>query len=163
DGNNAGTSGSGVLINQEGTLTIANSSFVNNIGEGAGGISNESGTMTLTNSTVAENAGRIISAGGINNGGILLLQNTTVAENTGGNALGTGGINNGGTLLLQNTIIARNKAGRQSPSFPSSPPDCEGTIISLGNNLIGDPTGCDITLQPTDLTGDPGLGAFTDN
>ena len=36
-------------------------------------------------------------------------------------------------------------------------------ITSLGNNIIGDPTGCDITLLPNDLTGDPGLDAFTDN
>src|SRR5215813_937900 len=28
---------------------------------------------------------------------------------------------------------------------------------------IGDPTGCIITLQPHDLTGDPGLATFTDN
>jgi hypothetical protein len=33
----------------------------------------------------------------------------------------------------------------------------------LGNNLIGDPTGCTIDLQPSDLTGDPGLGDFTDD
>ena len=37
-----------------------------------------------------------------------------------------------------------------------------GTILSLGHNLIGDPTGCTITLLSSDLTGDPGLGAFTD-
>jgi hypothetical protein len=37
-------------------------------------------------------------------------------------------------------------------------PDCFGTITSLGNNLVGDPSGCDINLQPNDLTGDPGLG-----
>ena len=40
---------------------------------------------------------------------------------------------------------------------------CSGSVTSLGNNLIGDPTGCTITLQASDLTGDPGLGDFTDN
>ena len=39
-------------------------------------------------------------------------------------------------------------------------PDCRGTITSLGNNLVGDPSGCDINLQPSDLTGDPGLGSL---
>ena len=39
-------------------------------------------------------------------------------------------------------------------------PDCFGTITSLGNNLVGDPSGCDINLQPSDLTGDPGLGSL---
>jgi len=33
----------------------------------------------------------------------------------------------------------------------------------LGIILLETPTGCDINLQPSDLTGDPGLGAFTDN
>ena len=41
--------------------------------------------------------------------------------------------------------------------------DCSGTVTSLGHNLIGDLTGCTITLQPSDLTGDPGLGEFTDD
>ena len=36
-------------------------------------------------------------------------------------------------------------------------------VTSLGHNLIGDPTGCTITLQRSDLTGDPGLDAFTDD
>jgi hypothetical protein len=68
---------------------------------------------------------------------------------------GGGIFNVSGTVLLQNTLLARNNAGRG--------PDCSGTVTSLGNNLIGDPTGCTITLQPSDLTGDPGLDAFTDN
>jgi hypothetical protein len=38
-----------------------------------------------------------------------------------------------------------------------------GDIISLGNNLIGDPTACDIDLLESDVTGDAGLGVFTDN
>jgi hypothetical protein len=36
-------------------------------------------------------------------------------------------------------------------------------VTSLGNNLIGDTTNCIITLQAGDLTGDPGLDAFTDD
>ena len=36
-------------------------------------------------------------------------------------------------------------------------------MISLGTNLIGDPTGCTIVLQDSDLTGDPGLGEYTDD
>jgi hypothetical protein len=56
---------------------------------------------------------------------------------------------------LQNTILALN-----SSSFA---PDCSGLVTSLGNNLIGDTTNCSITLRPGDLTGDPGLDAFTDD
>ena len=66
--------------------------------------------------------------------------------------------NDSGTVLLANTILARNTNASGTDS-----PDCSGTITSLANNLIGDPTGCTITLQPSDLTGDPGFGPFTDN
>ena len=74
---------------------------------------------------------------------------------------GGGGLFNGdegGTIMLQHSIVARNQtlAGGTGP-------DCLGPIISVGHNLIGDPTGCTITLQPSDLTGDPGLGDFTDD
>jgi hypothetical protein len=65
---------------------------------------------------------------------------------------------------LQNTILARNRVGPFGRG-----PDCFGPVVSLGHNLIGEPTGCTITLQPTDLAGDPahgpldpGLGSFTD-
>jgi hypothetical protein len=34
---------------------------------------------------------------------------------------------------------------------------------SVGHNLISDPSGCAVTLQPSDLTGDAGLGPFTDD
>jgi hypothetical protein len=37
-----------------------------------------------------------------------------------------------------------------------------GTITSLGNNLVGDPIGCEINLQLNDLTGDPGLGPLVE-
>ena len=36
-------------------------------------------------------------------------------------------------------------------------------MTSQGHNLVGEPTGCDITLLPSDLTGDPGLEAFIDD
>jgi hypothetical protein len=61
-------------------------------------------------------------------------------------------------VLLTNTILARN-----TRPFGGKSSDCSGPVTSLGHNLIGDPTGCTITLEPTDLTGDPGLGTFTDN
>ena len=41
--------------------------------------------------------------------------------------------------------------------------DCHGVITSLGNNFIGNPAGCNITLQLSDLTGDAELGTFTDD
>ena len=164
---NGATFFGGGLFNLVGTVTIANSTFVGNVSEGAGAIQNglsgpSMATMTLTNTTVAQNDGETV--GGILNAGFAVLQSTTVADNHGlpFPTLRKGGIvnSNSGTLLLQNTIIARNDTTDGEVRGPS---DCFGPVTSLGNNLIGDPTGCDITLQPSDLTGDPGLGVFTDN
>jgi hypothetical protein len=131
-------------------------------GEG-GGIGNYGGTLVITNTTIAANINRVSSfsvGGGLANvGGIVLLTNSTLAENISDNpgGRGAGGLFNSGTgtVLLQNTIIAKNSA-------PTGP-DCSGSVTSLGTNLIGDPTGCTITLQSSDLTGDPGLDAFTDD
>jgi hypothetical protein len=152
------------LLFEGGTVTIADSTFVHNIADGSGGLFNR-GTMTLTNTTVAQNVAVLRPPGGIGNfDGILLLQSSTVAENH-AEFGGAGGIaNSNGIVLLQNTIIAGNDtvASFSNNVFAS---DCSGPVTSLGNNLIGNPTatGCTINLQPSDLTGDPGLGTFTDN
>jgi hypothetical protein len=67
-------------------------------------------------------------------------------------------------VTLQNTLLASSVVG------DTSSPDCYGPITSLGYNLISDPSGCAIALQPTDLAGDPlngpldpGLGPLTDD
>jgi len=96
----------------------------------------------------------------VNFDGALSLTNSTLAENTLGR-----GVHFGGSVIwgapnaatfLQNTIVTHNAEDTRVQ-------DCEGSITSLGNNLISDTAGCGIVLQPTDLTGDAGLGAFTDN
>ena len=88
---------------------------------------------------------------GLFNSGTATVLNSTIA----GNARG---VTNGGTgtVVLLNTLLAGN-------SFAGNNDDCGGPLASLGHNLIGDPTGCTITLQPSDLTGDPGLDTFTDD
>ena len=56
---------------------------------------------------------------------------------------------------------------RPTPQAANRPSDCgalglqPGSIVSLGNNLFGDPTGCGALLL-SDRTGDPGLGSFVD-
>ena len=69
---------------------------------------------------------------------------------------------------MLNTILAHNildpslcRNGQPGPQDIG--PDCGGAVTSLGHNLIGDPTGCTITVQRSDLTGEPGLAAFTDD
>jgi hypothetical protein len=128
-----------------------------------GGIWNR-GTLVITNTTIAENSNDLsfFAPGGdgiANDAGTLLVINSTLADNFGEPSFGRGGgilnLNESGTVLLQNTLLARNTEG--------TGPDCSGPVTSLGHNLIGDPTGCTITLLSTDLTGDPGLGDFIDD
>jgi hypothetical protein len=164
---NGSPDGGGGLWIDSGTVTITDSTFVDNDGGlvGGGGLLNFSGgVLTITNSTVAHNQaeGRLFGGGGLaNNSGTTRIINSTFAENS-ISFTGTGGIEtSGGTVELQNTILAHNTAGPISQAIFG--PDCFGPVTSLGNNLIGDPTGCTITLQGTDLTGDPGLDTFTDN
>jgi hypothetical protein len=144
-----------------GTVIASNSTVAKNQAKGspAGGIYNDRGTVNLTNSTLAGNTG-LFGAGIWNSSGTVTLTNSTLAYNraSGSNVpcSGVGGMGNSdGTVALQNTILARNTANQSGP-------DCQGLIISQGNNLLGDLTGCTITLQSGDRAGDPGMGAFAD-
>ena len=112
-------------------LSILSSTIAENTvdeGEGGGGILNANGHLTVTNSTIVGN--RAVS---------FVFQH-----------LFGGGIINLDQLEIQNTIIALNSA--------RVAPDCSGSPLSLGSNIIGDTSGCRIILRQTDLPGDPGLG-----
>jgi hypothetical protein len=154
--------GGGVMgggIGLEVTVTITNSTLADNSASVRGGAINlEAGTLTITNSTIGRNQASGFGGAIFIESGTVTLTNSTVADNVavlfGSPVTGGGILNSGGTVRLQNTILARNMG---------DPPDCSGPVTSLGHNLIGDPTGCTITLQATDLTGDPDLGAFTDD
>ena len=113
-------------------------------------------TLTITNTTIAGNSAAG-EGGGILNWGNVGIYDSTIADNDA--FVDGGGIANlgSGTFELQNTILARNTA-----HFVQAP-DCFGPITSLGHNIVGDPTGCTITLLGTDKTGDPGLGSFQDD
>ena len=174
-GNSVGAqapSGGGLAIGTLTQGTITNSTIAGNVaggGAGSGGGISNSGALTITNSTLTNNsAGSLFGGhgGGISNSGALTITNSTLANNSASGMPGSlfgghgGGLSSGGvgsSVALQNTILALNTA------TAGTDPDCMGPITSLGNNLIGDPTGCTLTLQPSDLTGDPGFDAFTDD
>lgn len=142
-------------MSNAGTVSIDNSAFTDNSStSGAGGLHN-SGKVIITNSTFARNGTGIGGGGAIDNGGQGTITNSTISDNA---ALFGGGIDDsGGKLELQNTVLAHNTARRGDGD------DCSnesGLVTSLGNNLIGV---CDIALQATDRTTDPGLGEFADD
>ena len=151
---NNGADGSGGIRNR-GSMIVKNSSIIFNDGSDSGGIGNNTGDLQIVNSTIARNtAGDFGGGGGVRNfNGFVSITNSTIRENQAIFASGGGIENFSGTVMLQNTIVAGNTINGEGIGF-----DCVGMVTSLGNNLIGDPTDCAINLQPSDLTGDPGLG-----
>jgi len=178
---------SGGLFNSAGTVRITATTFASNVADGSSAIFN-SGRMTVTNSSFTDNLAILANSDTITNFGLLEVTNTTFAKN-GAASFGFGNrgvaISNFNILFLTNSTLADNQNGPNQSALASAPgattilqntllarnvgsigpsgPDCIGVVISLGHNLIGDLTGCTITLQPTDLTGDPGLGDVADN
>ena|GEM_PF-1950084 len=164
--------GSGGIGNFGGSLVVKNSAIIFNrtvqCCEPGGGIGNAGGSVEIVNSTIAKNTaggGLGFGGGGLWNGGggQVSITSSTIRENqvSFANAFSLGGgiENEGGTVRIQNTIIAGNTIpGENTPITATA--DCFGTITSVGNNLVGDPSGCDINLQPSDLMGDPGLGSL---
>jgi hypothetical protein len=145
--------GGGIFNDAGGTVTIMDSSLSSNrsADPGDGGAIENFGVLSLTNSTLSGNEGG--RTGAIDAGGNVTITNSTISGNTGHELVSVGGVS--GIAALQNTILALN-TGRTAS-------DCSAGVISLGNNLIGTTMGCDITLQPSDVTGDPGLDAFSDD
>jgi hypothetical protein len=125
-------SGGGGIYNSGPELSIISSTIAENTvheGEGGGGILNASGKVTITNSTI--------------------VGNRALQSFIGPNTLG-GGLINRDRLEIQNSIVALNTA--------AIAPDCSGSPLSLGHNIIGDTSGCLIIMRQTDHLGDPGLG-----
>ena len=143
-GNYANTTGG--AISSTGSGSISGCTFRNNSAgsHGGGGISVYGGALTITNSTVVDNS-TSGPGGGIHvHLGTLTADNDTISDNS---ASSGGGIASdpGTTLTIGNTIVAENTA-------TTSGPDANGTIVSVGNNLIGKTDGSSGWVN-SDLTG----------
>jgi hypothetical protein len=148
-------------------ITITNSTIAENVGFFSGGGIVNDGSLIITNSTIAKNLARNGDGAGIwNISGNAKLTNCTISKNVIDFALFAGGagiLNSRGTVELQNTILALNEILQSLPDENFAGLDCVGSIVSLGNNIVGNLTDCGILLLGSDLTGDPGLGDFTDD
>jgi hypothetical protein len=187
--NFGGHQGGGILNEPQGNVLVENSTIAGNASADGGGILNR-GSLIVKNSAIIFNATDCCQpGGGILNMGFAEIIDTTIAKNRAGGAFfqGAGGgvwngitgqisitgstireneagpqsrgggiVNEGGIVRIQNTTAA----GNLSNSAFAVGQDCFGTILSLGNNLVGDPSGCTIDLQASDRTGDPGLGSL---
>jgi hypothetical protein len=142
-------------IRNDGTMSINNAVVSKNLdGYSTGGLAGSgirnNGTLSMNNATVSGNSANN-KGGGIENYGTLNLNNVTISNNI--TSAGGGIYHGAGTVSIQNTIISGNIA--------TSSPDCAGTIISAGYNIIGNMTGCYITPASGDqFNVDPKLGPF---
>ena len=156
-GDNTAINGGGIF-SETGALTMTGTTVRGNTSRYGGGINNQNGaTLTVTNSTFSSNNGSQ-RGGGIYNGinATLTVTNSTFSGNSA--ATNGGGIyRNSGTVQLINTIISGNTAS-------VSGTDCEGSLISLGHNLIGDTTDCGFVPATADQVNvNPLLGPLADN
>jgi hypothetical protein len=118
-------------------LTIAHGSIISNI-TGGGGIDNQ-GLLTVSNSTFSNNSATSVSVSGtgsgggiLNDGGLLTITNSTFSGNSaeldgGGGILVVGGIT--GSASVKSTILAANAGS-----------NCTGTITDAGYNISDDAT-----------------------
>jgi hypothetical protein len=114
----SGTSGAGINNEDNGVLTIENSTIANNRGATTGGgIRNHVGsTLTVRRSTISGNYGNW--GGGLWNdiGGTATFYNSTLSGNLA--RAGGGGINTAGTLHLENVTVTNNRSDYASQLGP---------------------------------------------
>ena len=180
--NYTGGSGGGVAVLRTdglspGEIEIIDSTLVDNSATSGGGVyvySTSVDSGEILNTTISGNTA-LDDGGGIyldNSGGGMLLRHNTITSNTADSDNdGTGdggGIFSGADAVptrLSNSVVWDNHDSSVAPGFAGKAyevyPDCAGTFVSEGVNLIGDATGC-MGLSAGDLIGaDADLGPLT--
>jgi uncharacterized protein YkvS len=131
--NLANTDGGGIF--NQGQVNIINSTMFNNFASiDGGGISSKSGIVNVTNSTLYNN--RASSDGGAieHTGATVTIRNSTISGNT---AAQGGGIYNGSAQTnLISTIVANNLASSNGNDLKNT-----GGTVNASNSLIEDVTG----------------------
>jgi CSLREA domain-containing protein len=167
---NANDAGSGGALFANGTLNLSNSTLTASTSAGGGaGFSVFGGTSTLTNVTISGNQ-TADDGGGVEAfiGATATLNNVTITNNTADSD--ASGVGDGGgfartganaVVNMTNTLIAGNTdRGGQTP-------DCYvngAALVSQGNNLIENTTGCGFTAAGGDkLNVNPLIGPLADN
>ena len=183
-GNTARVSGGGLFNATGATMTLDAITIANNVTteQNGGGIANE-GTLSVANSTFSGNSANR-SGGGIYNNGTATVVNTTITANIcNGDARiagnGGGAFNNAstvGSLTFKNSIIAGNIDRLNPPNsatpqsyFPDLNAQTANTIAGNSNNLISSRAGINNSTtigtpgQSDIVNTDIGLAALSDN
>jgi predicted outer membrane repeat protein len=161
--------GGGIWVQSGGSLVLTGSTVstnsANSSTSGGGGVFSQA-ALTVVNSTITGNRGG--NGGGIafvNGAPTGTITNSTITDNRAFFGLATGGgieVTGTGTLSIGDTIVAGNGF---DAGVSGTGPDIGGPVVSLGYNLIQDPTGSTITGNSTgNINGvSPNLGLLQNN
>ncbi len=123
--------GPGGGIDNEGSLTVLDSTITNNSSDGDGGGIWSNGFLTLTDTTLHGNTAPVGGGLYVQGAAPATVDQSTIAANTATNTQlkGGGGIyNNGAPLRLLNTLVAGNFGNNG---------DLDGSAVSGSHNLVG--------------------------
>ncbi len=158
---NHARAGGGIFNDSTSVNTVTMSSFVKNSASGTdqcgGGLLNDGGLFYVDNSTFSQNLAFGAGAGLCVRSGAVELSNATVVLNVADSDGENTGVGGGifaldpGHLTSRNSIVAANESGGQGA------PDCFGSVVSAGYNLVGVvDQGCAIHQTDGDIFGDIG-------
>ncbi len=139
---NSLSEGSIVAVYAGATAIVTKATIVHNSVVGSGAAIAAVGRVTVSDTTIADNSFQAGGSGISAAGSTSSVTNSTIVNNSGGVF---GAVRVLSSIIAGNTVVG----------------DC-GSLASLGYNIIGNPAGC-TGLVSSDLTGDPGLGAFIDD
>jgi VCBS repeat-containing protein len=131
--------GGGILNQEDGTLTVTDSTLSENSAPKGGGLANKGGTLTVANSKVSDNRATgqdNPSGGGIytSDNGTLTVTDSTVSDNSATDSEGLtnptgGGIANvNGTLTVSNSTFSGNSTLSKDENSPNEPPPQDETF-----------------------------------
>lgn len=180
EGNSSASDGGGIFL-WGASADLTRVSMTGNSADGGGAIfAGVFGTVRIADSTVANNQTTSGTAIEVQQSPQVSIVNSTVT----GNSQGGVGISEAAVAIAFSTIVGNGGAGLYTYDSPpwlrgtiltgNTGGDCEivlnsGVAISEGFNIIGDVSGCQLTLDPTDVAGTPSspvnpmLGALMDN
>ncbi len=126
----------------EGLLSIQSSMLIGN----KNGISN-SANLSLENVTISQGGASDYNGPALSNSGFSSLNHVTITDRHTADYWdnSTGIDSRNGIVEIRNSIVARNWSMQSW--------DCQGQIVSLGNNIIGVGDGCNISRTASDLIG----------
>ena len=133
------TNGYGGGIENNGTLTITNSTFIGNLATNGGAIFNNGangnqGSLTVSNSTFILNAADLDGGAILNSAGVVTVTNSTFYGN---NVMGNGGAISqvvDGTITIINSTISSNSAAGSGAGLYI--PNASGNFLHYANTII---------------------------